>query len=107
MRHTPGSRPFRTRYREGPLSWTLIAVWELAKVKRGRDRRPWTAGPRRRSMSSTEQKAPARSAKRAVQLTLPLSMASKSAVLSIPTVPESVNPMTEGASVAVEPARRA
>ena len=58
-------------------------------VRRGRDRRPWKAGPRRRSRSSPiEQKAPSRPAKRAVQLTLPFSMASKSGALSIPTVSE-------------------
>jgi hypothetical protein len=44
-------------------------------VRRGRDRRPWKAGPRRRSRSSPiEQKAPARSAKRPVQLALSFSL---------------------------------
>ena len=60
-----------------------FVVWELAKrivsegddVRRGRGRRPWKAGPcRHLRPSPIEQKAPARSVKREVQLTLSFSV---------------------------------
>ena len=73
-------------------------------MKLGRDRRPWKVGDRRRSRSSPiEQKAPARSAKRAVQLTLPFSVSPT----SIRSCRERINPRTEGASVAAHPTRSA